>query len=223
MLLCPAAQYLSQFVAGLTIAYVKNWRIALVLSVILPCIMIAGGVMGASESRFKTKVKPSRWTPVGFAEADVDVVALLQMLAFVAEGGTLAEEVISSIRTSRAFGTEHKLVELYQIPNAKALYNGRRLAFWIAVGLTSEFTRLIKARLMHNADLRTYASAYRQSCESGSLICYDKERHGLSAFFISPGSSASTAATLLLSGGHRFSSFGDKPYRAMSSQSYLRS
>ena len=179
--------------------------------------------MGASESRFKTKVKPSRWTPVGFAEADVDVVALLQMLAFVAEGGTLAEEVISSIRTSRAFGTEHKLVELYQIPNAKALYNGRRLAFWIAVGLTSEFTRLIKARLMHNADLRTYASASRQSCESGSLICYDKERHGLSAFFISPGSSASTAATLLLSGGHRFSSFGDKPYRAMSSQSYLRS
>ena len=57
MLPLSAAQYLSQFIAGLTIAYVKNWRIALVLSVILPCIMIAGGVMGASESRFKTKVR----------------------------------------------------------------------------------------------------------------------------------------------------------------------
>jgi ATP-binding cassette subfamily B (MDR/TAP) protein 1 len=34
-------------------------------------------------------------------------------LKYVAEGGTLAEEVISTIRTAQAFGTQKKLADIY--------------------------------------------------------------------------------------------------------------
>lgn len=40
-----------------------------------------------------------------------------QMLEETAHGSTLAEEVISSVRNSHAFGTQHKLTAMYDIPN----------------------------------------------------------------------------------------------------------
>lgn len=58
-----------------------------------------------------------------------------KMLALIAEGGTLAEETISSIRTAQAFGTQKKLAALYDIPNAKALGFGKATALLTAVGL----------------------------------------------------------------------------------------
>lgn len=61
------------------------------------------------------------------------------MLKFIAEGGTLAEEVISSIRTTHAFGTQRKLAALYDIPNARALDYGRKTAILTAFGLCALF------------------------------------------------------------------------------------
>lgn len=57
------------------------------------------------------------------------------MLGFIAEGGSLAEETISSVRTTHAFGTQNKLAQLYDVPNAKALYYGKKTAILTAFGL----------------------------------------------------------------------------------------
>lgn len=42
------------------------------------------------------------------------------MLEETAAGSTLVEEVVSSIRNTHAFGTQAKLVALYDIPNQAA-------------------------------------------------------------------------------------------------------
>lgn len=60
------------------------------MTAILPVIMIAGGIMGVAMSKFTTK-----------------------SLQYVSRGGTIAEEVISSIRTVKAFGTSKVLGQNY--------------------------------------------------------------------------------------------------------------
>jgi ATP-binding cassette subfamily B (MDR/TAP) protein 1 len=40
-----SAFFLGSFFAGFIIAIVRNWRLALVISTIIPCIGIAGGAM----------------------------------------------------------------------------------------------------------------------------------------------------------------------------------
>ncbi|CAL1712814.1 unnamed protein product [Somion occarium] len=82
--------FLSAFVTGFILAYVRSWRLALALSSILPCIGIMGGVMNKFVSTY-----------------------MQLSLKHVAEGGTLAEEVISTIRTAQAFGTQNILGTLY--------------------------------------------------------------------------------------------------------------
>ncbi|KAK7469298.1 hypothetical protein VKT23_003782 [Stygiomarasmius scandens] len=82
--------FLSAFLTGFILAYARNWRLALAMSSILPCIAVAGGVMNRFISRY-----------------------MQTGLRYVAEGGTIAEEVISSIRTVQAFGTQHILSGLY--------------------------------------------------------------------------------------------------------------
>jgi len=49
------ASYCSSFVTGLAIAYVKSWRLALVLSAIIPCILLVGAfitVAGTKHSKW---------------------------------------------------------------------------------------------------------------------------------------------------------------------------
>lgn len=75
------AQYLGTFFTGFILAYVRSWRLALALSSILPVIVITGGVMMAIMTKFST--------------ATLDATA---------KAGSLAEEVIGSIRTVQAFG-----------------------------------------------------------------------------------------------------------------------
>ncbi|THU88633.1 P-loop containing nucleoside triphosphate hydrolase protein [Dendrothele bispora CBS 962.96] len=82
--------FLAAFFTGFILAYARNWRLALAMSSILPCIAIAGGVMNRFISRH-----------------------MQTALRHVAEGGTIAEEVISSIRTAQAFGTQAILSGLY--------------------------------------------------------------------------------------------------------------
>lgn len=83
-------QFLSSFVTGFVIAYIRSWRLALAMTSILPCIALAGALM----NRFT-----SRYTQIS--------------LRHVAEAGSIAEEVISSIRTAQAFGTQRILSDLY--------------------------------------------------------------------------------------------------------------
>lgn len=90
-------QFLAAFVTGFVVAYVRSWRLALALSSILPCIAIAGAVMNKLVSRY-----------------------MQQSLKHVAEGGSVAEEVISTIRTAQAFGTQRILSSIYDSHIEKA-------------------------------------------------------------------------------------------------------
>ncbi|KAF9267350.1 P-loop containing nucleoside triphosphate hydrolase protein [Marasmius fiardii PR-910] len=82
--------FLSAFVTGFILAYARNWRLALAMSSILPCIAIAGGFMNKFVSRY-----------------------MQDSLKHIADGGSLAEEVISTIRTTQAFGSQKVLSAIY--------------------------------------------------------------------------------------------------------------
>ncbi|KAJ7673942.1 P-loop containing nucleoside triphosphate hydrolase protein [Mycena polygramma] len=82
--------FVAGFISGFVLAFVRSWRMALVLTTMLPFMMLTGGIMGKLVGKY-TK----------------------DSLKHVAEGGTLAEETISTIRTAHAFGTQETLATLY--------------------------------------------------------------------------------------------------------------
>ena len=47
-----AVSFLAAFVTGFTLAYARNWRLALALSSILPCIAITGIIMGKFVTKY---------------------------------------------------------------------------------------------------------------------------------------------------------------------------
>jgi ATP-binding cassette, subfamily B (MDR/TAP), member 1 len=83
-------QSLAAFFSAFVIAFVKNWKFALILSCIVPLILTIFGVGGGMMAKF----------------------AKLQVKEYAA-ASTIAEEIISSVRTAQAFGTEKKLTNLY--------------------------------------------------------------------------------------------------------------
>ncbi|KAB5595943.1 Leptomycin B resistance protein pmd1 [Ceratobasidium theobromae] len=95
--------YLGAFFTGFVLAYIRSWRLALAISSILPCIAITGGIMNKFVSTYMQ----------------------LSLQAVSASGGTLAEEVISTVRTAHAFGTQMTLAQRYDvhINNAYGLDN----------------------------------------------------------------------------------------------------
>ncbi|RPD54666.1 P-loop containing nucleoside triphosphate hydrolase protein [Lentinus tigrinus ALCF2SS1-7] len=108
--------FLAAFVTGFVLAYVRCWRLALAMSSILPCIGIAGGVMNKFISKY-----------------------MQLSLQHVAEGGTLAEEVFSTVRTAQAFGTQHILSDLYDghVDQSRAV--DLKAAVWHGAGLSFFF------------------------------------------------------------------------------------
>ncbi|KAF8600378.1 multidrug resistance protein 1 [Ceratobasidium sp. AG-I] len=90
--------YLGAFVAGFIIAYIRSWRLALALSAMLPCMAITGGVMNKFVSTYMQ----------------------LSLQAISSGGGTMAEEVISTVRTAHAFGTQKTLASRYDVFISKA-------------------------------------------------------------------------------------------------------
>ncbi|KAI0054749.1 P-loop containing nucleoside triphosphate hydrolase protein [Artomyces pyxidatus] len=108
--------FLSAFVTGFVLAYIRNWRLALAMSSIVPCVAITGGIMNKFISLY-TQLS----------------------LANVADGGTLAEEVISTIRTAQAFGTQKVLATLYDVDVNKAALMDARAAIAHGGGLAIFF------------------------------------------------------------------------------------
>lgn len=92
--------YLAIFVVGFVVAFIRNWRLALVVSTIVPAIAVAGSLMNKFMSEYRRL-----------------------MLAETAEAGTLVEEVVSSIRNTHAFGTQKKLAAMYDIRNIKVTFH----------------------------------------------------------------------------------------------------
>jgi ATP-binding cassette subfamily B (MDR/TAP) protein 1 len=66
-------------------------------------------------------------------------------LKHVAEGGTIAEETVSTIRTAHAFGTQHALASLYDAAVQKAYLVECRLAVSQGIGLGMFFFAMYAA------------------------------------------------------------------------------
>ena len=58
---------------------------------------------------------------------------------YVSEGGSLAEEVISTIRTAKAFGTQNALAKIYETNIDKSLKVDGKGAVWNGFGLAFFF------------------------------------------------------------------------------------
>ncbi|KAG7440875.1 P-loop containing nucleoside triphosphate hydrolase protein [Guyanagaster necrorhizus] len=82
--------FLSAFATGFILAYIRSWRLALALTSLLPCIGITGAVMNKAISKY-----------------------MQLSLKHIADAGNIAEEVISTVRTAQAFGTQRILSSLY--------------------------------------------------------------------------------------------------------------
>ena len=78
------------FVAGYVIGYIKYWKLTLILTSSIVAVILTTATLG----RFIV-----RWSKIS--------------LTLYAEGGTIAEEVISSVRNAVAFGTQDKLAKQY--------------------------------------------------------------------------------------------------------------
>jgi len=78
-------------------------------------------------------------------------------LKHVAEGGNVAEEVISSIRTAQAFGTQAVLASLYDTFINQCLKVDMKAAVWHGFGMGSFFFVIYSAyALGENKQLRSF-------------------------------------------------------------------
>ncbi|KAF8987321.1 hypothetical protein BDQ17DRAFT_572176 [Cyathus striatus] len=109
-------QFLSAFITGYVLAYVRSWRLALAMSSILPCMILAGGIMNKFVSTY-----------------------MRMSLGYVASGGSLAEEVISTVRTAQAFGTQSILSKLYDGHINKSEDVGHKAAVFSGIALSIFF------------------------------------------------------------------------------------
>ncbi|KAM5442226.1 multidrug-resistance transporter mdr2 [Microsporum ferrugineum] len=101
---------LSTFFSAFIIGYVRYWKLALICSsTIVAMVLVMGGI-----SRFI--VKSGKMTLISYGE-----------------GGTVAEEVISSIRNATAFGTQEKLARQYEVHLKEARKWGRRLQMMLGI------------------------------------------------------------------------------------------
>ncbi|KAG1878637.1 P-loop containing nucleoside triphosphate hydrolase protein [Suillus tomentosus] len=107
-----AVTFVSAFFVGFILAFVRSWRLALALSSILPCIAIIGGVMNKFVSKY-TQLS----------------------LKHVAEAGSLAEEVISTVRTAQAFGTQKVLSGIYDTNVDASRVVDTKASIWQGAGL----------------------------------------------------------------------------------------
>jgi ATP-binding cassette subfamily B (MDR/TAP) protein 1 len=78
------------FVAAFVIGFIRYWKLTLILCSTVAAIVLTLGIVGSFVAKLSKKY-----------------------LAQFAEGGTVAEEVISSIRNATAFHTQDKLARRY--------------------------------------------------------------------------------------------------------------
>ncbi|KAF3178414.1 GTPase-activating protein [Orbilia oligospora] len=108
---------LSTFVSAFVIAFVRSWKLTLILFSAVVAINLVLGVAGKFMVKYNKKAIDS-----------------------YAKGGTVAEEVLSSIRNAVAFGTQGKLAEQYEEYLDIAEHWGKRhkgiLAFMLGALMT---------------------------------------------------------------------------------------
>lgn len=105
----------ANFITAYVLAYVKNPKLAGVLTTTLPVIMGSGIIMGSLTSKYQGRA-----------------------LGHYSSGSSLAEEVVSTIRSAVAFGTQPKLAQMYGEHQKAAYKQGTKkaLAFGLSFGIT---------------------------------------------------------------------------------------
>ncbi|XP_057425140.1 ABC transporter B family member 2-like [Lotus japonicus] len=106
--------YISRFVAGFIIGFVRVWQISSVTLAIVPLIALAGGI---------------------YAYVTFGLVAKVRK-AYV-RAGEIAEEVISNVRTVQAFVGEERAVRSYKEALINTHINGRKAGLAKGLGLGS--------------------------------------------------------------------------------------
>ncbi|KAK7346117.1 hypothetical protein VNO80_20632 [Phaseolus coccineus] len=106
--------YISRFIAGFSIGFVRVWQISLVTLAIVPLIAIAGGL---------------------YAYVTIGLIGKVRK-AYV-RAGEIAEEVIGNVRTVQAFAGEERAVRSYKAALMKTYRNGRKAGLAKGLGLGS--------------------------------------------------------------------------------------
>ncbi|CAG8595233.1 12948_t:CDS:2, partial [Acaulospora morrowiae] len=111
-----AVSYVAQFLTGFIIAFIKSWKLTLVIFGLIPLMAITSGIMNKLTSRYTTR-----------------------SLDFYSIAGTIAEEAISTVRTAMAFGTQKKLSKHYEVHLEDAKVEGRKKAIVNGVAIGAVF------------------------------------------------------------------------------------
>jgi ATP-binding cassette subfamily B (MDR/TAP) protein 1 len=111
-----AVAAISTFIAGISIAFYRNWKMTLVLCSVLPFIAISGGITNVVGGRFQTRI-----------------------LALYSKSGNIAEETISSARTVVSFNAQKKLSALYDASLFLARKEGIKKSIVTGIGLGALF------------------------------------------------------------------------------------
>ncbi|KAJ1937643.1 hypothetical protein EC988_007832, partial [Linderina pennispora] len=98
-------QYSATFLTGIVLAFVKGWKLTLVVLAVMPVMVAAASLMGILLAENTSGGQDS-----------------------YAEAGGVADEVLSSIKTVMAFGGEDRELERYKSKTTKALKAGLRKA-----------------------------------------------------------------------------------------------
>ncbi|XP_047154648.1 ABC transporter B family member 9-like isoform X3 [Vigna umbellata] len=85
-------QLASTFIGGFVIAFVRGWRLAVILIACIPCVVITGGILSILMSRMSSRGQ-----------------------AAYAEAGTVVEQTVGAIRTVASFTGERKAMEKYNM------------------------------------------------------------------------------------------------------------
>ncbi|WOH11979.1 hypothetical protein DCAR_0831475 [Daucus carota subsp. sativus] len=113
-------QFMSEFVGGYVIAFIRGWRLTLVLTSSIPAILITGGFMGTLMAKMATQGQ------VAYAEA-----------------GNVVEQAIGAIRTVASFTGEKNAIDKYNsrihVAYATVKHSGMASGFGIGTVMMSVY------------------------------------------------------------------------------------
>ncbi|KAF7126723.1 hypothetical protein RHSIM_Rhsim11G0017900 [Rhododendron simsii] len=119
--------YISRFIAGFAIGFIRVWQISLVTLSIVPLIAIAGGVYAFVATGLIASVRKSY---VKAGEIAEEVLSLSLSLSLIA-----IATVIGNVRTVQAFAGEEKVVRSYRTALVNTYTYGRKAGLAKGLGL----------------------------------------------------------------------------------------
>jgi ATP-binding cassette subfamily B (MDR/TAP) protein 1 len=137
-----AVSFFSTFCTGFTLAYICSWRLALAMTSIIPCMMLVAIIMNIFVSKHTTYVflpNSSHWF---FKKKN------RTSLKHTAEGGGLAELVISTVHTAKTFGIRSTLQGLYSKFMDRALVVNLKSAYWQGVSCSFSLSYMLHMDLV---------------------------------------------------------------------------